>query len=91
MDIISDKIPDLLCFANGDYDSYKESVVDVNANHKELGHPNFDDTTATACMRNTNLEGSVAPCSSCALGKARQRRILKNPKERSRVPGERIF
>jgi hypothetical protein len=61
--------------------------------HAEIGHPNMQTTIMTANAQNIKLEGPAdVPCVSCAIGKARKKRISKqNLVSRSKIPGERLF
>ena len=64
---------------------------DVNELHAELGHPGEDVTRATGAHRGFQVTGAFEPCESCAVGKAKQTKMNKEPIERSKVAGERLY
>ncbi len=53
-------------------------ICDRQVYHAEIGHPDMQTTIMTANAQNIKLEGPAdVPCVSCAIGKARKKRISK--------------
>ena len=66
-------------------------TVDINKYHRDLGHPSEATTRVTAKLKNIRLKGEFKPCKDCAVGKSKQKKISKEPKERSKVKGEKLL
>ena len=65
--------------------------LDINIAHGLLGHPDTRTVMAMAKKEGWTLTGSVKPCGSCALAKARAKSIAKSTMTKATVPGERLF
>jgi hypothetical protein len=66
-------------------------TLDINIAHGLLGHPDTRSVTAMATTHGWTLTGTVKPCGSCALAKARARAIPKSTMTKAKTPGERLF
>ena len=69
----------------------RKEKVNINKYHELLGHPNWVVTRSTAASRDVVLTGDIIPCEHCMIAKAKQKGVPKIRKERSTVPGQRIF
>ena len=68
------------------------ATLDINIAHGLLGHPDTKTVTAMAKEHaGWTLTGSVQPCGSCALAKARAKAIPKSTMTKATKPGERLF
>jgi hypothetical protein len=67
------------------------SLLDVNAFHKTMGHLHQEALNKTAAYYGVKLCGTLEPCYECSLAKIRQTNVGKDAKNRSTVPGERLF
>jgi hypothetical protein len=66
-------------------------TLDINVAHGLLGHPDTRTVKAMAAQHDWTLTGSVQPCGSCALAKARAKAVPKSTLTKAKVPGERLF
>ena len=66
-------------------------TLDVNVAHGLLGHPDTRTVRAMAAKHDWALTGTVQPCGSCALAKARAKAVPKSTLTKAKVPGERLF
>jgi hypothetical protein len=66
-------------------------MLDINIAHGLLGHPDTRSVTAMATKNGWTLKGTVKPCGSCALAKARAKAILKSTMTKTNTQGERLF
>ena len=66
-------------------------TLDINIAHGLLGHPDTKTVTAMAKEHGWTLTGSVQPCGSCALAKARAKAIPKSTMTKATKPRERLF
>ncbi|KAI2489964.1 PIF1-like helicase [Fragilaria crotonensis] len=66
-------------------------ILDINIAHGLLGHPDTRTVTAMATKHGWTLTGTVKPCGSCALAKARAKAIPKSTMTKAKTPGERLF
>ena len=66
-------------------------TLDINIAHGLLGHPDTKSVTAMAAKHGWTLTGTVKPCGSCALAKARAKAIPKSTMTKAKTPGERLF
>ena len=71
-------------------DTAKETVIDINEYHRALGHPSEAIVRATAKQFGIRLAGQFKPCESCALSKAKAKKISKVPVKRASEPGGRL-
>jgi hypothetical protein len=67
--------------------------VNIERAHQLLGHMSEDSTRATAKALGWEIvRGSLQPCKSCSVGKAKQKNV---PKKRNHIPavkpGERLY
>ncbi|KAI2494127.1 PIF1-like helicase [Fragilaria crotonensis] len=69
----------------------KPVTLDINIAHGLLGHPDTRTVKAMAARQNWTLTGSVLPCGSSALAKARAKAVLKTTLTKAKHPGERLF
>jgi hypothetical protein len=69
----------------------KPVTLDINIAHGLLGHPDTRTVKAMAARQNWTLTGSVLPCGSCALAKARAKAVPKTTLTKAKHPGERLF
>jgi hypothetical protein len=66
-------------------------TLDINIAHGLLGHPDTRTVRSMASKHGWTLTGSVQPCGSCALAKARAKAIPKSTLTKAKVAGERLF
>ena len=66
-------------------------TLDINIAHGLLGHPDTRTVRAMAAKQGWTLTGTVKPCGSCALAKARAKAIPKSTLTKAKAPGERLF
>ncbi|KAI2492015.1 PIF1-like helicase [Fragilaria crotonensis] len=66
-------------------------ILDINIAHGLLGHPDTRTVTAMATKHGWTLTGTVKPCGSCALAKARAKAIPKSTMTKAKTPRERLF
>ena len=66
-------------------------VIDINVLHEVLGHPHQDIVRKTGKEHNFKVIGKFVPCIACALGKVKQRNLNKFNKNKSKIPGERLY
>ena len=66
-------------------------TLDINVAHGLLGHPDTRMVKAMAAKQGWTLTGTVKPCGSCALAKARAKAVPKSTLTKAKVPGERLF
>jgi hypothetical protein len=66
-------------------------TLDANIAHGLLGHPDTRTVSAMAKKEGWTLTGTVKPCGSCALAKARAKAIPKSTMSKATFPGERLF
>jgi hypothetical protein len=67
-------------------------TLDINIAHGLLGHPDTRSVTAMATKHGWTFTGTVKPCGSCALAKARNKAIPKSTSmTKAKTPGERLF
>jgi hypothetical protein len=97
------KDKDRLCYFEGtrtsgphgrvSVNSLKTSPVtlDINVAHGLLGHPDTRTVKAMAAKQGWTLTGTVKPCGSCALAKARAKAVPKSTLTKAKAPGERLF
>src|SRR5210317_1107884 len=71
--------------------SGQSTKIDINEFHRQLGHPSFDSTRATAKAQNITLTGTQEQCEACAQAKSQQKRTNKETIPRSEIPAERFF
>ena len=64
--------------------------IDINQAHKIFGHPNENTLKQTAITNNITLTGTLQPCETCLIAKARQSNIPKFTDSKSQKPGERL-
>ena len=69
----------------------KTITLDINVAHNILGHPDARMVKVMAGLQGWTLTGTLLPCRSCALAKARAKAVPKSTMTRARHPGERIF
>jgi hypothetical protein len=69
----------------------KPVTLDINIAHGLLGHPDTRTVKPMAARQNWTLIGTVQPCGSCALAKARAKAVPKTTMTKARSPGERLF
>ena len=69
----------------------KPVTLDINIAHGLLGHPDTRTVKAMAARQNWTLTGTVQPCGSCALAKARAKAVPKTTMTKAKSPGERLF
>ena len=69
----------------------KPVTIDINIAHGLLGHPDTRTVKAMAVRQNWTLTGTVQPCGSCALAKARAKAVPKTTMTKAKLPGERLF
>ncbi|KAI2508276.1 PIF1-like helicase [Fragilaria crotonensis] len=69
----------------------KPVTLDINIAHGLLGHPDTRTVKAMAVRQNWTLTGTVQPCGSCALAKARAKAVPKTTMTKAKLPGERLF
>jgi hypothetical protein len=69
----------------------KPVSLDVNIAHGLLGHPDTGTVKAMAARQNWTLTGTVLPCGSCALAKARAKAVPKTTLTKPKLPGEQFF
>ena len=67
------------------------NTVTVNEYHKSLGHPNMVVTKSTAKAHDVELVGDTLICEDCGIGKAHCKSLSREPVERAKNPGDRIF
>ena len=63
-------------------------TLDINIAHGLLGHPDTRSVTAMATKHGWTLTGTVKPCGTCALAKARAKAIPKSTMTKAKTPGE---
>lgn len=66
-------------------------TLDINIAHGLLGHPDTRTVISMAKKEGWTLTGTIKPCGSCALAKARAKAIPKSTMTKATVPGERLF
>ena len=66
-------------------------TLDINVAHGLLGHPDTRTVKAMAAKQGWTLTGTVKPCGSCALAKARAKAVPKSTLTKAKSPGERLF
>ena len=66
-------------------------TVTVNEYHESLGHPNMVVTKSTAKARDVELVGDTLMCEDYGTGKAQRKSLFREPVERAKNPGDRIF
>ena len=66
-------------------------TLDINVAHGLLGHPDTRTVKAMAAQQGWTLTGTVKPCGSCALAKARAKAVPKSTLTKAKDPGERLF
>ncbi|KAI2493888.1 PIF1-like helicase [Fragilaria crotonensis] len=66
-------------------------TLDINVAHGLLGHPDTRTVNAMAAKQGWTLTGTVKPCGSCALAKARAKTVPKSTLTKAKAPGERLF
>jgi len=72
----------------------KKRRMSVAAMHQLLGHPSEKFVKGSKNFLNCELKNddeNVATCEACAMSKARRKGVSKEKKEKSEIPGERIF
>jgi hypothetical protein len=69
----------------------KPVSLNINISHGLLGHPDTRTVKAMAARQNWTLTGTVLPCGSCALAKARAKAVPKTMLTKAKQPGERLF
>ncbi|GKY91056.1 hypothetical protein MPSEU_000078400 [Mayamaea pseudoterrestris] len=68
------------------------AAIDIMTVHDRLGHPGQEMTKQVAAHLGWEVEGSMTPCASCAVGKARQKNIKREePAGKADVPNGRVF
>ena len=67
------------------------TTMDINVAHGLLGHPDTRMVKEMARTQDWTLTGTVKPCGSCALAKARAKAIPKSTLTKATKPGERLF
>jgi hypothetical protein len=65
--------------------------IDVNKFHEMIGHCGLDSLKKTAQVHGLKLKGDFKVCKDCADAKARQKKLNKDWKGGSQVPGERVY
>jgi hypothetical protein len=70
---------------------FAKQTKTINEYHEELGHPNMVVTRSMAKARHENVAGPIQQCEDCAVGKAHQKRVPKQPVACAKNPGERLF
>jgi hypothetical protein len=65
--------------------------IDVNKFHERIGHCSLDCLKKTAQIFGLKLKGDFEVSSDCAIAKARQKKVGKDWKGGSQVPGERVY
>ena len=66
-------------------------TLDINVAHGLLGHPDTRTVNAMAAKQGWTLTGTVKPCGSYALAKARAKAVPKSTLTKAKAPGERLF
>ena len=66
-------------------------TVNINDLHDSLGHPSMAMTRMTAEKYKIAVTGQAKACTACMMGKAKRKRLNKEPVERATKPGERLF
>ncbi len=66
-------------------------TLDINVAQGLLGHPDTCSLKALAAKQGWTLTGTVKPCGSCALAKARAKAVPKSTLTKAKAPGERLF
>jgi hypothetical protein len=66
-------------------------TLDINVAHGLLGHPDTRTVKAMAAKQGWTLTGTVKPCGSCALAKARPKAVPKSTLTKAKSPRERLF
>jgi hypothetical protein len=66
-------------------------TLDINVAHGLLGHPDNRTVKSMAAKHGWTLTGTVQPCGSCALAKARAKAVPKSTLTKAKLPGERLF
>jgi len=66
-------------------------TVTVNEYYESLGHPNMVVTKSIATARNVELVGDTLMCKDCGIGKAHRKSLSREPVERAKNSGDRIF
>jgi hypothetical protein len=61
-------------------------TLDINIAHGLLGHPDICTVKAMAAKENWTLTGTVKPCGSCALAKARAKAVPKTTLTKAKAP-----
>ena len=64
--------------------------LNVNALHRMLGHTSEAVTRKTAKSMGHEVTGTFQPCSSCGIGKAKQKNVCKKSEGRATEKGERF-
>ncbi|KAI2504715.1 hypothetical protein MHU86_9732 [Fragilaria crotonensis] len=64
----------------------KPVTLDINIAHGLLGHPDTRTVKAMAVRQNWTLTGTVQPCGSCALAKARAKAVPKTTMTKAKLP-----
>jgi hypothetical protein len=65
--------------------------IDVNKFHGMIGHCGVDRLKKTAKIHGLKLKGEFKVCEECVVAKVRQRKVNKDWKGGSQVPGERVY
>ena len=69
----------------------KPVTLDINIAHGLLGHLDTRTVKTMVARQNWTLTGTVQPCGSCALAKARAKAVPKTTMTKAKSPGERLF
>jgi len=56
-----------------------------------LGHPEEEVKKLMGNYMKLKIKGKMEYCENCAIGKMRQKKVLKGPKEKSTKPGYRMY
>jgi hypothetical protein len=64
----------------------KPVTLDINIAHGLLGHPDTRTVKAMATRQNWLLTGTIQPCGSCALAKARAKAVTKTTLTKAQRP-----
>ena len=65
--------------------------ININKYHELTGHVEIETLKNTAKRMNLRLTGNFMKCEDCALSKARQKNLNKNPVPRATKKGEQFF
>jgi len=69
----------------------KGTKIDINILHAKLGHPSEEVLKSTAKYMKLQITGKFETCENCAVSKIQQKNIRKSPKEKSKIPGHRLY